>query len=45
MTHVEQVLCRYHFETGNLNKAEQNGCRERLEWQRSCHRRLALAVA
>jgi hypothetical protein len=26
-------------------KAEQNGCRQRLVWHLSCHRRLALAVA
>jgi hypothetical protein len=26
-------------------KAEQNGCRQRLEWHLSCHRRFPLAVA
>jgi hypothetical protein len=31
--------------TTHTNKGEQNGCRQRLVWHLSCHRRLPLAVA
>ena len=34
-----------HEKSSSTNEAEQKGCRQRLEWHLSCHRRLPLAVA
>ena len=41
------IFIRTTDETENATptKPEQNGCRQRLEWHLSCHRRLPLAVA
>jgi len=34
-----------HEKSSSTNEAEQNGCRQRLVWHLSCHRRFPLAVA
>jgi hypothetical protein len=42
---LASIQTNHDYRTPPPNKAEQNGCRQRLEGYLSCQQRLALAVA